>query len=164
MQAVFQHPTYGNIGYEESFWSGKKTLYIPGHVVEKVDKNTFAFTEDGVKKFITLRGNFVTGAVLKIGDESFEVTKAAKWYEIALSVFLFAFYLVWGSVPALCLIFPVIGGALGGLLYAAIACANILLMKKTENVWLKMLIFLGLFVAAGVAGFIAALVMISTLA
>ena len=78
---------------------------------------------------VALAENGDIGAMISLGDyyihqeedkDRFE--NAAKWYEMALSILIFVFYLIWGTVPALCLIFPVIGGGLGGLLYAAIAC------------------------------------------
>jgi len=66
MRQVIQDDKIGEIIYEESFWAGKKTVYINGQPLNKLSKNTFE-TADGTKA--ELKGNFLTGATLTVGEK-----------------------------------------------------------------------------------------------
>lgn len=46
MKQVVQNEKLGEIVYEESFWTGKKTVSVNGSQLEKISKNTFK-TPDG---------------------------------------------------------------------------------------------------------------------
>lgn len=41
MRATMQHENYGTIVYEESFWTGRKSLYLKGVSFQKVEKKRF---------------------------------------------------------------------------------------------------------------------------
>ena len=45
MKSVVQHEKYGNIIYEENFWTGKKTITIDGTRLEKASKTEFLYPE-----------------------------------------------------------------------------------------------------------------------
>ncbi len=36
---------FGELTYEESFWTGKKKLSLNGKVLEKIDKTTFQYVD-----------------------------------------------------------------------------------------------------------------------
>ena len=74
---------YGTITYEESFWTGKKTLYLEGKELEKYSKNVFIYKDYGGKEIeIITKGNVYTGLSLMIDNELIELSPKLKWYEI----------------------------------------------------------------------------------
>jgi hypothetical protein len=77
---------------------------------------------------------------MHIENEVIELSPAPKWYELILALIPFLFSIIWGNVPALFAIFPVISGALGGGLSALCALSYLALMKKTDNPLHKILI------------------------
>ncbi len=94
MKQVVQNEKLGEIVYEESFWTGKKTVSVNGSQLEKISKNTFK-TPDG--ETVELKGNFFQGATLNVESESVRVTPPIKWYEIVLSVLPFILIMIWGT-------------------------------------------------------------------
>lgn len=147
MKSVVNVPDIGTVEYEESIWTGKKQIAINGKPLKKIDKKTFVYNNGSgdIRVFIT--GNFLSGAKLLIGNKNVAVTAAAKWYEILCSVLIVAFVMIWGNSVVLCSIIPIIGGGIGGAISAMFAIFNLFLMKSTKNVLLKLLIFVGMFVA-----------------
>ena len=88
-----------------------------------------------------IEGNFLAGIWLSIEGERVDVREKTKWFEYALSVFIFAFVIVWGNVPALLKILPLYGGMLGGIIGAIMGMANLVFIRKTEKIAGKLLIF-----------------------
>ena len=101
---------------------------------------------------------------LVIGGETIALVPAATWYEIVCSVLIFAFVLVWGNSVALCSIFPIVGGALGGAVSGAMAIVNLYVMKSVKNIWVKLGLWLGFLVATLAICFVLAVVFITALA
>jgi hypothetical protein len=151
MQITVNHPTYGRIEYEESFWTGKKQIYINGAPLEKQSKKTYFFAFNGECKTCTLTGSYLGGAKLTVGSDTIQISRPPKAYETALSVFICVLLIVWGNSIALCSIIPVAGGAIGGAIAGLAAVTNTLLIKQKEAIWQKLLITLGLLVAAFLA-------------
>lgn len=147
MNVTQHHIGYGQIEYEENFWTGKKDLTINGIKLQKKNKNTFVLNSDEGTKLCHVKGSFLTGTKLMIDQDVIELTAAAKWYEIACSVSIFVLILIWGNSVTLCSIIPIIGDAIGGAISGAMACVNLLLMKKVKNVGIKLLIWLGILAA-----------------
>lgn len=82
MKRVIEHENYGVIVYEESAWTGKKTLTVNGVVAEKINKHTFK-TENG--DVFATHGSVLQGLTLKINDEpSFLVIKKQHGMNILL--------------------------------------------------------------------------------
>lgn len=50
--------------------------------------------------------------------------------------------LVWGNVPALCAILPVLGGALGAVIGVIMAYACLIVGRLTGNILYKVLVFI----------------------
>lgn len=136
MKVFVRHPVYGEIIYDESFWSGKKTITVNGIAAQSVSKNTYLING----KNATLKGNSYTGISLCIENETVQLTPKPKWYELVLAILPLAFLLTWGNSAALCDIFPVVGGAIGGGLGGAGAMTSLLLMKKQESPLAKLLV------------------------
>ena len=161
MKQVVQHETYGEITYEESFWIGKKVLYINNQPLKKISKNTF---ETDTGEIITLKGNYLYGVSATIGSETIQLTAKVKWYEIVLSLIPFIFILFWGNSTALVNIFPIVGGAIGGAIGGLFAMLNLLTIKGVKAVWIKILISLGMFAAAILICFAIAMAIIGAVA
>ena len=143
-----QHPIYGEISYTESFWTGKKSLKFNGVEAQKLSKKTFKIGE----KHVELKGNYTLGVKLLIDGETIVVSPTPKWYETALAILPIVFALTWGNSIALCQIFPVMGGAIGGLLGAFFSMLSLSFMKKEKRVLVKIVIGLALFAASILVG------------
>lgn len=144
MKQIIQHEKLGEIVYQESFWTGKKTIEMNGNTLEKISKTTYK-TANG--DHVELKGNFFKGATLVIGEDSVRVTPPIKWYEIVLSILPFILIMVWGNSVALCKLVPVIGGAIGGGISALLCCANIIIIKRIDKIWLKIIISIAMLAA-----------------
>ena len=95
-----------------------------------------------------MQGNYVKGSKLVVEGREIQVTQHVKWYEVAMSVAIFALVLVWGNTPALVSILPVVGGAIGGAISGLFMILNLIIIKQIKNIWLKAAISLGMCVAA----------------
>ena len=153
MKYVVMHDVYGEICVEEGFWTSKKSITINGVALKQIGKMrrgqcTYEYeTEDG-KKQVIAKGAFTTGIQLTIDGETIQMDKGAAWYEIAACALMWIVMLVWGIVPNLYAIWPVLGGALGGALHAILALTAMLGMKSTKNIALKFAIWLGVFIGS----------------
>ena len=144
MVELINHPTLGEIVYMESFWIGRKTLRVNGEYAVAVSKKEFLINGERA----TVKGSYYTGISILYNGEAIEITPKPKWYEFVLALIPILFLLTWGNSPTLCAIFPVVGGALGGLLGATFGILSLALMKKTEKTAFKVLIGVGLAVLA----------------
>ena len=142
MKEVVQHPVYGEIIYNESFWTGKKALTVNGVDAQSVSKKEYIVNE----KKALLKGNFFTGCSLHIEGETIQLLPKTKWYEIIFAVIPFLFLMIWGNSVSLCAIFPVVGGALGGALGGIGAVISLFFMKKQKAPLAK--VFIGIAITA----------------
>ena len=83
MKSVVNHAVLGEIVYEESFWSGRKSLSVNGVALKAEQKNVF-LTEENEKVQIT--GGYLRGAKMSYKGETVALSSPVKWYEIVLSV------------------------------------------------------------------------------
>ncbi|MGM9858297.1 MAG: hypothetical protein ACI311_03505 [Bacilli bacterium] len=153
MKKVVHNYLVGDILYEESFWTGKKSLSFNGTPLTKVDKRTFKTVlkdENNEEKetFITVRGSFISGTFLDFNKTSIEIYPKLKWYEIILCLLPFILDLIWGNSVTLCSIIPVVGGAIGGLISALFSFLSVFLMRKTSNILVKIAIALAVLLAS----------------
>jgi hypothetical protein len=147
MKASTHHVGYGQIEYNENFWTGKRELAIGGQKLLKKKKNVYTFNSETGNLDCRIKGSFLTGATLHIDQDVIQLSESCKWYEIFCSALIFAFVLIWGNIPDLCEIIPIVGGAIGGGISGLGACVSLFLMKRTKNAGLKLLVWLGMFVA-----------------
>ena len=101
--------------------------------------------DDGTRKFCSITGNFLTGVKLSIDGTKMQIVKPVAWYEATLAILMFVFFMVWGSVPALCEILPMVGGAIGGATSGFMAVTSLIAMKLIKPIWAKILTWLGFF-------------------
>ena len=136
MKVVKEHPVHGKIIYCESPWTGKRSITVNGVAAVPLSKKVFMLGETR----LTLSGNSLTGLNLCIGMQIVELSPKPTWYEILLAVLPFIFLMVWGNSVALCEIFPVIAGGIGGSLAGALGVLSLSAMKSTKSVVAKLLV------------------------
>lgn len=112
--------------YEEGFWTGKKTIIYDGVTLTKVKRNLFEYTNDAGAEQFEVKGNQLVGITIKMFGNEVEIASKLKWYEIVMAIVVFA--------P--CVLFGAIGGAIGGLL----GFTNLVVIRKIEKWWLKLII------------------------
>ena len=157
MKEFVQHPIYGEIVYNESFWTAKKTLTINGVHAQPVSKKEFS--AEGKK--VVIIGSRLMGLKLQIDNDVVEVSPKPTWYELVFAFLPLIFLLTWGNSAALCSIFPVVGGAIGGALGGISSITSLLLMKNAKSLLIKLLIGIGVVVVTVLIGFVLALLMIA---
>ena len=139
MKKISKHEVYGEIVYEEKFWTGKKSVTIDGIPLEKISKKEFKL-QDG--NTVSIEGGFLQGSNLNIKGESLMLTPKIKWYEIVLCCFPFLLTIIWGNISALCAIVPLVGGAIGGAIGGVFSALGLFFIKSVNPIWLKILIAL----------------------
>ena len=148
MQNTISHPTYGIITYDESFWTGKKTILFDGIPLQKVSKNTYllpanpADPESNPVTF-TVKGNMVGGVTITNGTETITLFQKATATDYIL-----------GILPAVLFFLFILQGAIGGAIAGMMSVGGILLMKTRPNMKQKLLISLGasaVIIAIGIA-------------
>ena len=145
MKASTHHVGYGQIEYNENFWTGKRELAIGGQKLTKKKKNVYTLNSADGDLDCRVKGSFLTGASLYIDQDVIQLSAPCKWYEICCSALICVFVLTWGNSPSLCKIFPIVGGAIGGGISGMTACMNLFLMREIKKVSFKLLIWLGMF-------------------
>ena len=136
MKKIVQHDKLGEILYDESIWTGNATICINGVKLERTGKKEYRLPSGSTA---ILTGNFITGVKLNVNGEVAVVSRAASWYEIAISVAFFALIMVWGNSASLCSILPVIGGAVGGALGGGFAALGVAISATMVKPWQKIL-------------------------
>lgn len=136
MKELIQYPVYGEIVYNESFFTGKKTVTVNGVDAQPLSKKEYMINE----KKALLKGNFFMGISLDIEGEIVQLSPKTKWYEIVFTILPFLFLMTWGNSASLCALFPVVGGALGGALGSVGAVISLFLMKTQKAPLAKVLI------------------------
>ena len=157
MKSIVTHNNY-NIVYEESFWTGKKSLTINEEKLQALSKTTFS-SSDG-RQFI-LNGNFLIGITLQIENETIQVVSKIKWYEVLFAIIIAVFFISWGNVPSLVKIVPLVGGAIGGMIAGLSAILYLYFSKLVKPVWMKILIFIASFGIAFLLCYLVALLFIN---
>lgn len=163
MKHITNHKDYGKIVYNESFWLGKKSIMIGNKLLSKIDRKTYVYDKDGVRKSFTLSGNYFTGAKLTDGKETIQVLPSPKWYELFFTILIVAIKITWGNFPLLVSIFPVVGGAIGGAIGAIGACLNMVAMRSVSKVWLKILIGIGVLAGTFLVSYLVATFILTSL-
>lgn len=136
MKKIINHPALGEIIYEESLWTGKRTITVNGTAATKVNKKEYAIEDTK----ITVKGSLLFGCSLIINGEKFVIVPSVKWYEIAIASITTLFILAWGNSTTLCSIFPLAGGAIGGGLCGCCWFASLATMKLAKKPIIKILI------------------------
>lgn len=114
--------------FEENFWTGKKHIIYDGVPLTKIRFNQYEYKTDETVETFLVKENAYSGIVVYMFGEQVEVVRKLVWYELALSLLVFLS----------CALFGAIGGGIGGFLF----CENVILIRKIDKLWLKILISL----------------------
>ena len=164
MKVTVNHPVYGEIIYSENVWSGKKSICINSVELDKKNKTTFLFNvADGMKE-VKVIGSELIGVKLNIDENVIEITPPTKWYEYLAAMSLFMFVMIWGNNEALVAIFPIVGGGIGGAISGFMMCMTVMALRSVNKWYLKVLVWLGMFIANALICFIVALLLVFALA
>ena len=68
MKASVHHVGYGQIEYDENFWTGKRELTIGGQMLLKKKKNVYMLNDENGELECRIKGSFLTGATLYIDE------------------------------------------------------------------------------------------------
>lgn len=142
MKVVVENEKYGTIEYNESFWTGKKTIYVGGKLLTKKAKNKYAYSSEEGEVSVKVNGNTFSGLELMIMGSRVEIIPKTSVLEYILAVIPFIVILIWGNSVYLCSIFPVVGGAIGGAISGAASVIGMMFMKRNKNFLVKILISL----------------------
>ncbi len=163
MRSVITTEKYGEIAYEESIWTGSKKIFVNGIQLTKINKKTFAGEINGEKVTAVITGGYLTGAVIDINGLKVRVTESAKWYDYVFPSVLLFIFLIWSNNPALCLVFPVAGGAVGCGIAGGAAVMTMFVIKPVKNIWAKLGISLAIFTGVVLINFLLATVILTSL-
>lgn len=163
MRVIVSHETYGEIVYEESFWTGKREISVGGIPLFKVRKNCYAYQCGEQTVTVDVKGSAYFGASLMIGRDEIAITPKPAWYEILLLALGFGFLFTWGNSVALCSIVPIVGGAIGGAVCGFMMVLTIGLLRTVRTFGNKFAVWLGMVLATFGINFLLAL-MLYTLA
>lgn len=130
MKSISQTNDGRKVEYEESFWTGKKSIKLDGNKLIKTGKKVYVYEENRYE----LNGNFIFGATLTGPEEKIVLVRKLNVLEWIL--------------VALPLILVFIGGALGGALGALAACSIAALARNVKNIILKIAVSVAISVVA----------------
>ena len=156
MTKTIMHPVYGAITLDENIWTGKKTLAINGKLLRKAKRNIYILGEGESAIPITLKGSTLTGATLKIREDTVPILPKPTALESILSFLPLLLIIVWSNNLLLCSIIPVVGGAIGGAIGGVGAVASLCLIREKpvgKQVLMGLLITLICFAVCAALGF-----------
>ena len=134
--------------YEESFWSGKRTIKYGETSLNKIKRNLYEYTDgENIEQF-EVKGNQLIGVTIKMFGNNVEIVKKLTWYEIVMSLLVF--------IP--CILFGAIGGAFGGLF----GFTNLTIIRNIDKWWLKLIISLQFAIVALLLSYIFAYLILKT--
>ena len=139
MKEIIQHEKYGTIEFSEGTVLGNRQILINGQPLTKKSNKIF-YLADGTT--VKVEGSLFTGVKLNIDGEMVQITPAGKWYELAIYIAGFVLLMIWSNSIPLLTILPMIGGGIGGLLYAIPAVLGFSVSVKQKNPILKVTITL----------------------
>ena len=160
----------GNVVYQESFWTGKKTIKVNDVTCErsKADKKEYSFDTPEGKEVFTVEGGMLKGVSVWHKGKTTVVLPRPAWYEVLIAIIPFIFVMGWGNVEALVMIIPMVGGAIGGAISALGGCIALIVMRQMKDIKEKLIVGLsiavGTIVVCAVLGFIIIAALAATLA
>lgn len=148
MKTTVDHVGFGSIEFEESFWSGRKSVVQNGQPAPRVAKRTFALSDGERTQNCRVKGGFAYGARLITEDgEEIALVPPLAWYEYLFCALAIVLYSVWSNSVALCNIFPVLGGIVGAFIAGGCIGIGFAFSRMVRSEGIKVLIWVGAFVA-----------------
>lgn len=127
--------------FERSVWTGRTALKLNGRPFTKIGKNLFNISIDEEKSLdVFVKGNEITGLELQMKGKTVTLLRKLNIFEIILT--FIPIYLVF------------IGGAIGGACCGLAIATNALLVRKVNNIFVKILLTLGIAALATVIWYV----------
>ena len=155
MKNSIDHPRYGMISYEESFWSGKRTIVLGGTAMKKVKKNIYSWWNGQQNEEVKLTGSVLSGVAMNFRNEKIQLWPKPEWYDWVLSLLPLLVIMIWGNSVTLNSILPVVGGPIGGGIGGGAVAFGVMLMRGKSfgrKLLTALLVFLGAFGIAALIG------------
>ncbi|MDY2889502.1 MAG: hypothetical protein SOU19_08065 [Candidatus Caccosoma sp.] len=155
-------PDIGEVNVVESGLSGKMKVFVNGNELTQISKNEFAYIDENNETInFIVTGNLLKGINLRVNQMDYQMSPKSSPLEIFLALLPFIFDIIWGNIPSTVGIFPIVGGAIGGVITALLGMTSLIFMKKTKNVLFKLLIGLGFAIIAILICYLIALAILS---
>lgn len=117
-----EQTNFKDLCYEEGFWTGKRTIVYNGETLTKHKRNILV--NKAGEEFV-IKGNQLVGVTITMFGGSVQIIRKLTWLEICLSFLVF--------VP--CVLFGAIGGAFGG----GLGFTNVMILRRIEKIYLKII-------------------------
>ena len=137
---------FGELKYNESFFTGKIDIYLNGIHAIKKRRKVFQIESDEDPNDITsiyIYGNFLFGVKVIINGKIYTIYEKPRWYEYLIALLFIAVTIIWGSIPALVKIIPIVGGAIGGAIAGFFNALGFALARKTNKILKKLISLIG---------------------
>jgi len=121
--------------FEESFWTGKRTIIYDGVVLTKIKRNIYEYRKDDIVEQFVVKGNQLIGVTINMFGQTVEILRKLLWYEIVLSLSIFVSCLIFGIVAKNVIASAFVGGIGGGL-----AFTNAIIIRQIDKWYLKVII------------------------
>ena len=121
--------------YEETFWTGKRTIIYNGVALTKIKRNDYEYRQDGIVEQFIIKGNQLIGVGINMFGKTVEIVRKLLWYEIVLSMLIFMSCLVFGMITKTVIASAFVGGIGGGL-----AFTNAITIRQIDKWYLKIIV------------------------
>ena len=138
MRIEKEHPELGKIVYQESFWTGRRSILVNGTALTR--HNNKQFGNDEIKA--TVMGNLFSGIVINFSGTFVVMSQKTLPIEYILAFFPVLLIIIWANSPKLYSIIPIIGGAIGGGVSGGCGAVALIYMKLRKNIFGKILVAL----------------------
>ena len=164
MKTKITHDVYGEIVYDENFWSGKKQIFIDGKALTKSKRNIYMYKDLNTSLTAVVKGNALFGVKMTINNGAeIPIVAAPKWYETVIAICILCIGLVLGNLPFVVIV-PVVGGAIGGAISGAMAILTLSIIKPIPKIAIKLFIGIALLALTFFICHIVALLFLAALA
>ncbi|MBQ8522923.1 MAG: hypothetical protein IJ458_04640 [Clostridia bacterium] len=137
--------------FEESFWTGKRTIVYDGVILTKIKRSVYEYKKDDVVEKFTIKGNQLIGITINAFGQTIEVARKLTWYEIVLSLSILVACLTFGIINK-----SVIAGAFVGGIGGGLAFTNAMIVRQIDKWYLKVIISIEILVTALLLSYIVA--------
>ena len=134
--------------YEESFWTGKRTIKYNGIYLNKIKRNMNEYKDGDTTEQFAIKGNQLVGVTIQMFGNIVDVFRKLSWYEVVMSLLVF--------IP--CILFGAIGGLFGGLL----GFINLTMIRNLDKWWFKLIISLQFTIVGVLMSYIFAYLIVKT--
>ena len=137
--------------FEESFWTGKRTIVYDGVILTKIKRSVYEYKKDDVVEKFTIKGNQLIGITMNMFGKTVEVERKLTWYEIVLSLSILVECLTFGIITKSLIAGAFVGGIGGGL-----AFTNAIIIRQIDKWYLKVIVSIQLLAIALLLSYIIA--------